>query len=58
MLIDSHCHLNYPELADTTGVVARAVESGVMQANSSKCKGFTEVKSMVLGYRPKQAPRR
>ncbi len=25
MLIDSHCHLNYPELADTAGVVARAV---------------------------------
>ena len=37
MLIDSHCHLNYPELADTAGVVARekAVGVGLMQAMSS-----------------------
>lgn len=48
MLIDSHCHLNYPELADTAGVVARAVEAGVtvMQTISTQRKDFAEVKAL------------
>lgn len=48
MLIDSHCHLNYPELADTAGVVARAREAGVglMQTISTQRKDFAEVKRL------------
>lgn len=48
MLVDSHCHLNYPELADTAGVVARAREAGVklMQTISTQRKDFAEVKAL------------
>jgi TatD DNase family protein len=46
MLVDSHCHLNYPELADTAAVIARAREAGVglMQTISTKRSDFAEVK--------------
>ncbi len=52
MLIDSHCHLNYPELADTAGVVARAVEAGVvvMQTISTQRKDFAEVKALAAAH--------
>lgn len=48
MLVDSHCHLNYPQLADTTGVIARAKAAGVglMQTISTKRSDFAEVKAL------------
>lgn len=52
MLIDSHCHLNYPELADTAGIVARAKEAGVglMQTISTKRSDFSAVKALADTY--------
>lgn len=52
MLVDSHCHLNYPELADTAGVVARAKEAGVglMQTISTQRKDFAEVKALTEAF--------
>ncbi len=52
MLIDSHCHLNYPALADTAGVIARAKEAGVMlmQTISTKRSDFAEVKRLAESY--------
>jgi TatD DNase family protein len=52
MLIDSHCHLNYPELADTAGVVARAKAAGVgvMQTISTKRSDFAAVKALAEAY--------
>lgn len=52
MLIDSHCHLNYPELADTAGVVARAKEAGVglMQTISTQRSDFAQVKALADTY--------
>ncbi len=52
MLIDSHCHLNYPELADTAGVVARAKEVGVRQmlTISTKRSDFAAVKALAEAY--------
>jgi len=48
MLVDSHCHLNYPELADTAAVIARAKAAGVgvMQTISTKRSDFAEVKRL------------
>lgn len=48
MLVDSHCHLNYPQLADTTGVIARAKAAGVllMQTISTQRNDFAEVKAL------------
>jgi TatD DNase family protein len=48
MLIDSHCHLNYPDLADTAGVGARAKAAGVglMQTISTKRADFPQVKAL------------
>lgn len=48
LLVDSHCHLNYPELADTAGVVARAREAGVrvMQTISTQRSDFAQVKAL------------
>ena len=45
MLVDSHCHLNYPEFADLEGVLARAREAGVvaMQTISTKRSDFNAV---------------
>lgn len=47
-LVDSHCHLNYPELADTGAVIARAKAAGVglLQTISTKRKDFAEVKAI------------
>ncbi len=52
MLIDSHCHLNYPELADTAAVVARAKEAGVglMQTISTQRSDFAQVKALADAY--------
>ncbi len=48
MLIDSHCHLNYKELSDTPGVIARARDAGVglMQTISTRRSDFSEVKAL------------
>lgn len=52
MLIDSHCHLNYPDLADTAGVIARAKEAGVglMQTISTQRSDFAQVKALADAY--------
>lgn len=52
MLVDSHCHLNYPELADTAAVVARAKEAGVglMQTISTQRSDFAAVKKLAETY--------
>lgn len=52
LLVDSHCHLNYPELADTAGVVARAKEAGVglMQTISTQRSDFAQVKALATTY--------
>jgi TatD DNase family protein len=52
MLVDSHCHLNYPEMADTAGVIARAKEAGVgmFQTISTKRSDFAEVKRLAETY--------
>lgn len=46
MLVDSHCHLNYPEFADLDAVIGRAREQGVgvMQTISTKRSDFSTVK--------------
>jgi len=48
MLVDSHCHLNYPDLADTAGVIARAKEAGIglMQTISTQRSDFAQVKAL------------
>ena len=52
MLIDSHCHLNYPEFADLAAVVARAKGQGVqmMQTISTKRSDFATVKRIAETY--------
>lgn len=52
MLVDSHCHLNYPQLADTAAVIARAREAGVMlmQTISTQRKDFAEVKALAEAH--------
>lgn len=52
MLVDSHCHLNYPDLADTAGVVARAKAAGVgvMQTISTQRSDFAPVKALAEGW--------
>lgn len=52
MLVDSHCHLNYPDLADTAGVIARAKAAGVgvMQTISTKRSDFAEVKRLAEAH--------
>jgi TatD DNase family protein len=48
MLVDSHCHLNYPEFSDLSAAVARAGERGVrlMQTISTKASDFAVVKGI------------
>mgnify|MGYP001557636233 CR=1 FL=1 len=49
MLIDSHCHLDFPELAaDRAGVLARAHENGVgaMVTISTRVKRFDEIRAI------------
>ncbi len=45
MLVDSHCHLNYPELSDLDAVLREAENAGVglMQTISCKRSDFDEV---------------
>jgi TatD DNase family protein len=52
MLIDSHCHLNYPDLADTAAVLARAkaVGIGLMQTISTKRSDFAVVKALAEAH--------
>ena len=38
MLVDSHCHLNYPEFADLPAVLARAQEAGIGLMQTIGCK--------------------
>lgn len=38
MLVDSHCHLNYPEFADLPAVLARAGQAGVGLFQTIGCK--------------------
>jgi TatD DNase family protein len=49
MLIDSHCHLDFPELAaDRAGVIARAAANGVerMVTISTRVRRFDEIKAI------------
>ncbi len=52
MLVDSHCHLNYPDLADTVGVVARAKAAGIglMQTISTQRSDFAQVKALANAH--------
>lgn len=52
MLVDSHCHLNYAQLADTAAVIARAKGAGVglMQTISTKRSDFAEVKALAEAH--------
>ena len=52
MLVDSHCHLIYPELADTAGIIARAKEAGVglFQTISTQRSDFAKVKALAETY--------
>jgi len=52
MLVDSHCHLNYPEFGDLPSVVARAKGMGVglMQTISTKRSDFAEVKRIAESH--------
>lgn len=54
MLVDSHCHLNYPEFADLPAVLARAEAVGVrlMQTISTKRSEFAEVVAIAEAYDP------
>ena len=52
LLVDSHCHLNYPQLADTAAVLARAKAAGVgvLQTISTKRSDFAEVKALAEAH--------
>jgi len=53
MLIDSHCHLDFPELAaDRAGVIARAKAAGVgaMVTISTRVKHFDEIKAIAEAH--------
>lgn len=53
MLVDSHCHLNFPELkGDLDGVVARAREAGIcfMQTICTHMDEFDEVHAIAQAY--------
>lgn len=52
MLVDSHCHLNYPEFADLPAVIGRAKAAGVelMQTISTKRSDFAVVKDIAERY--------
>jgi TatD DNase family protein len=52
MLIDSHCHLNYPEFADIGAVIARAKAADVqiMQTISTKRADFAIVKQLAEAH--------
>lgn len=53
MLVDSHCHLDFPELAgDRAGVLERAKAAGVglMVTISTRVAAFDEVRTIVEAY--------
>lgn len=53
MLIDSHCHLDFPELAaDRDGVLARAKAAGIdgMVTISTRVKRFDEIKAIAEAH--------
>ena len=53
MLIDSHCHLDFPELAaDRAGVLARARAAGIdaMVTISTRVKRFDEIKAIAEAH--------
>ena len=53
MLIDSHCHLDFPELAvDLDAVLARADEAGVglMLTISTRVRRFDEIRALVEAH--------
>jgi TatD DNase family protein len=53
MLIDSHCHLDFPELAaDRAGVLARATQAGVsgMVTISTRVKRFDEIRAIAEAH--------
>lgn len=54
MLVDSHCHLNYPEFADLPAVIARAEAADVrlMQTISTKRSDFAEVVALAEAHDP------
>ena len=54
MLVDSHCHLNYPEFADLDAVLRRAKNNdiGLMQTISTKRSDFSIVKKLAAENKP------
>jgi TatD DNase family protein len=48
VIVDSHCHLNYPQFADLEAVLARAAEQGVRVCQTISCKRseFADVKAI------------
>ena len=51
MFVDSHCHLDFPELAaDRAGVLARAKAAGIdgMVTISTRVKRFDEIKAIAV----------
>lgn len=54
MLVDSHCHLNYPEFADLPAVLARAAGAGVhaMQTISTKRSEFEAILAIADAHAP------
>jgi TatD DNase family protein len=53
MIVDSHCHLDFPEFAkDRDGVIARAkaADVGVMVTISTRVKKFDQIRTIVESY--------
>ena len=53
MLVDSHCHLDFPDFAeDRDGVVARALAAGVgmMVTISTRVRRFDQIRAIAEAY--------
>ena len=53
MIVDSHCHLDFPDFAeDRDGVVARAVDAGVgvMLTISTRVRKFDRIRDVIESY--------
>ena len=53
MLVDSHCHLDFPDFAeDRAGFIARAVEAGVgrMVTISTRVRRFDEIRTIAEAH--------
>lgn len=52
MLVDSHCHLNYPQFSDIDAVLSRAKTAGIdiMQTISTKRSDFSQTKQLAERY--------